>query len=220
MRPSKKSAAKKDANKPGAPSPAPVPTAVPDVAGPKTERMSFTLDASGKPDVERMHPKTRERVAAMFRDPDVARSFGLTGDEAAAGGGAVSVPRDLVMWMTATLSQLQMLLILRTTKAPAPIVQQFGGWSKEEQEAIADPLGQVLDKYAAGPMSKYGPEINLAGILLAVTMKKIQIVNDMTERHRATGPRPEPARFPQRPEVMPGLPADAPLSDLPAAEQS
>lgn len=152
--------------------------------------MSFTLDESGKPDIERMHPKTKERLITLLRDPEVARSLGLGAESSSGPTISVELPREYVLYFVGALSQFQTWALSRATKAPDHIIDAIAPWSPAEQDQIADPLGKVLEKYAGDTLTKYGPEIGLGTALLFITMKKLELIEKAIAASR--GPQAHP----------------------------
>lgn len=200
----------------GAPPAPPETRPAPPAPGDKAERMSFTLTGDGKPDFDRMHVRTREKLTAMFQDPAVARSFGAAPVAGDGAPDAIGIPRDVVLYLTASLSQIQAAIIGRITKAPASIVNAIAPWSLDEQKMIAEPLGSVLDKYAGPQLSKYGTEFALLATLGVITDRKLTAIREAMAAHR-------PIQFPMAaprvsdhifPPLQTPTPAEVPAVDI------
>jgi len=172
---------------------------------PKAEgdRLNIPLDKDGRIDFGSMRDKTREKVKKIVSDPATARELGL--DTAPA---VQTIPRELVMLLVTAIGQLDLILIQRTTQADPRIVAVVGSFTPEEGEAIAGPLENVLNKYTPAVFNRYGDEVALAGVLLMVTLKKIEAVRAAVALSR--GPA----------VVIPHPSAPAPASVPPVGEDS
>ena len=170
---------------------------------PASERLptlTIPLDKDGRPSIENMREKTKEKVKRLISDPAVARLLGVERDAAPAVG---SLPREVVLALVTAVGQLETILIARVTKAPASIVKAIAPYTPEEQTAIAGPLGNILDKYSPAVLSRYGDELSLVVLLSTITMSKIEAVRAAMQASDAGRPR----------AVAPFVPAPEPPID-------
>ena len=137
----------------------------------KKERfqLSFDLNEDGSPDFSAMRERTKEKVREFFSDPKMASAFGT---KAAQPDIQIFHPA-MVAAMYAVLGSVEAMAITRLTKIPEPVAKQVFTYSKEEIDALSGPTIRVLNKYAADWMIKYQDEIALAGLLVSITVAKV-----------------------------------------------
>jgi len=142
-------------------------------------RLSIALDASGRPDLDRMRDDTKDEIRAAL--PQLRRAFGSTEETK-----AIPVPPWIAASLTAALSQLSVLLVARMSGAPHELVLKHAPLTEEESRQVAPALDAVLAKHGGGWLSKYGDELALGVLLLAIGQKKITDVGRAWETEQST----------------------------------
>jgi hypothetical protein len=191
-----------------APSPAPKTERERPDAG---DRLTIPIGADGRPAVEQMRDKTRERLRKLVSDPAVAKSLGVESAPA-----VQVLPRQFVMMLVTAIGQLETIIVHRATGADPRIVAAIVPFTPEESELVADPLEVVLNKYAPAALNKYADEAALIGLLTTLTFRKIEAVRAAQSANR--GPAnvvPIRAVEPVAPAPAPAEPGPEPAADVP-----
>jgi hypothetical protein len=152
---------------------------------PKGSRLTIQLDESGGIAWDRMRPSTKEQLIGKLKDDPRFKSTGTAPGAAASSGDIFSDPHaamlfDLVGRLEVTLA----MRAYRCTQEQANILL----YTDQEKAILTGPLVKVLNKYGASWMTKYGDEITLAGLLVAVHAPKLIALQD------AMKPKPQETR--------------------------
>jgi hypothetical protein len=176
--------------------------------GPGRERfqLSFDLNPDGSPDLSTMRGKTKEKVQSFFTDPKMAEAFGsrpVTPEV------QIFHPA-MVASMYAMLGALEAMAVSRIANIPMPICKQVFTYTPAEIEILKEPTVRVLNKYVADWMIKYQDEIALAGLLLSMTVTKVNAAILMARMQGANippnGSQVKSEEPPQKSEPGPGTP--------------
>jgi hypothetical protein len=201
----------KDRPKPQTPTPAPKTpaNASPAAETPKKRelnRLTINLDDNDRPDFSAMRDKTRDKLKQLIQDPTVAKELGIAPDASAPP--VVGLPPFVTRAAVRMLSQLDTLIVARVTQAPPAIVLAVAPYTPEEEQAIAEPLENILNKYGGKLLTKWGDEIALAGMLTMITMTKIEAVRAAMNVRPPAPVVVHPSSAPQPPAPAPEPPAD------------
>lgn len=155
------------------PTPEPGKTARPEPAESPLTRLAIPLGSDGKVAVDRMRQGTRDQLAAMLKDGDLARSLGVAPAETTA-----VIPPQLIAPVINALSQIEMIVVSRLTHAPADLVIKIAAYTPEEKDMLAEPVATVLNKYGGKVLGKWGDEVTLAVLLISLTASKVAAIQD------------------------------------------
>lgn len=137
----------------------------------KAKRVSITLDANGRPDLESMRDGTTAHLRAWLSDPSLAAQLGI--GAAPAGGDPGAVAGLIALPVLSLLSQAQALLFVRTIKGATPEQALIAArYSPDEQAALLPLIQKVINKYTAGWVGKYQDELALAGTVVLMGVSK------------------------------------------------
>jgi hypothetical protein len=152
------------------PLPIPANPSAPEVEE-KVNRISFPLDANGKPDWDKMHGKTREKVKSLLGDSSVSKTSG------------VSQPTIEVFdpaWtgtLFDTIGKIEAFAAQKLYKFPPEIADRAFTYSEMEKAKLAGPTAKVINKYAPLWLEQYKDEIALAGLFVTITAMKFQMAS-------------------------------------------
>lgn len=165
----------------------------------KQARLSFPLDASGKPDWDKMHAKTRAKVKDLMGE--------------GASRGAVAAERVEVFdpaWtgtMFDVIGKIESFAAAKLYKMPAEIADLAFTYSQAEKDKLAGPTAKVINKYAPLWLETYKDEIALAGLFVMITAMKFQMATVLMAQAQKTGAgRPNvPSPSPKTVTLVPDL---------------
>lgn len=178
-----------------APAPVANPSAPAPISEEKINRLSFPLDASGQPDWDKMHGKTREKLKAL----------GI-------GGTAIAdSPKPIVevfdpAWCGAifdTVGKVEAFAATKLYKFSPEVADKAFTYSQVEKDKLAGPTAKVINKYAPEWLEKFKDEIALAMLFVTITAVKFQMASllmaqqkAMAGKSSAPGPVAVPASAP------------------------
>ena len=158
----------------------PIPPANPSAPEPvseeKVNRISFPLDKDGKPDWDKMHGKTREKVKSLLGDSSAAKASG--------------VPQPTIevfdpQWtgtLFDTIGKLEAFAAQKIYGFPAEIADKAFTYSEMEKAKLAGPTARVINKYAPVWLEQYKDEIALAGLFVTITAVKFQMASMLAQQ--------------------------------------
>lgn len=169
------------------PPPAPAASASAEKDSKIDARLAIPLDADGRVLVENMRETSKEKLKSLFSDAKLARELGVSSSENVAA--APGLRPELMYPLIAGLSFLDMLVVVRfAPNAPRELVERVVPYSQEEADLLAPAMTAVIDKHGGGTfLAKYREEIDLGGLLIAMTARKIQVIREEVAK---LGPRP------------------------------
>ncbi len=160
-----------------APAPAVSTAPTPEKESNIERRLSIPLDKNGDILVENMREGTKNDLKGLFLDPKNAKKLGISPESAP--GKSEALPAELMYPLVAGLSWLEVLAVKRFTDAPREVIDRVVPFSHEEVQLLAPKVGAVLDKYGAGNyLAKYKEEVDLAGWMIALTVRKITAIRE------------------------------------------
>lgn len=150
----------------------------------KVNRLSFPLDADGKPDWDKMHAKTREKVKSLFGDSTVSKTSG--------------VPQPTVevfdpAWtgtLFDTIGKIEAFAATKLYKFPPEVADKAFTYSEIEKAKLAGPTARVINKYAPLWLEQYKDEIALAGLFVTITAVKFQMASMLAAQMNSTAKKP------------------------------
>lgn len=168
------------------PAPAPVASSSSEKTSNIDARLAIPLDAEGRVLVENMRESSKEKLKSLFSDAKLARELGVSATDNVAA--APGLRPELMYPLIHGLSFFDMLIVARFTRAPREIIERVVPYSQEEAGLLAPALSAVIDKHGGGTfLAKYREEIDLGGLLVAMTLHKVQVIR---EEMAKLGPRP------------------------------
>lgn len=156
----------------------------------KVNRISFPLDKDGKPDWDKMHGKTREKVKSLLGDSSAVKTSG--------------VPQPVVevfdpAW-TGTLydviGKITSFASVKIYGLSPEIAEQAFSYSVAEKDKLAGPTARVINKYAPVWLEQYKDEIALAGLFVTITAIKFQMAMGLMAAQKAMGQASTPKSKP------------------------
>src|SRR5579863_1198565 len=136
-------------------------------------QLSFDVNENGAPDYSSMREKTRERLRQIISDPKFAEEIGIPSPAAIHPEVQVFHPA-MVGAMYDMMGAIEAAVIpMFFPKVPHVIAKQVFTYTPTEKEMLNGPTTRVLNKYAAEWMIKYQDEIALAGMLVSLTVGKV-----------------------------------------------
>lgn len=147
----------------------------------KVNRMSFPLDSNGKPDWDKMHGKTKEKLKALLGDSSANSTSG--------------VPQPVIevfdaSWTGAifdTIGKLESFAAAKIYGFPPDIADKAFTYTAAEKEKLAVPTAKVINKYAPLWLEQYKDEIALAMLFVTITAMKFQMASMLAAQYKAAG---------------------------------
>jgi hypothetical protein len=166
------------------PRPIPENPSAPSVESEKVNRISFPLDADGKPDWDKMHGKTREKVKSLL------------GDSSAANASGVPQPTIEVFdpaWTGAlfdTLGKIEAFAATKIYNFSSEVADKAFTYSQAEKDKLAGPTAKVINKYAPVWLEQFKDEIALAMLFVTITAVKFQMASMLAAQQKAITQKP------------------------------
>jgi hypothetical protein len=162
----------------------------------KGARLTVQLDDQGRIAWDRMRPSTRESLIDKLKDdPKFKHTAPASGGSSASSSDIFSDPHAAMVFDM--LGRLEVTIAMRTyrcTQEQANILL----YTDQEKALLTGPLVKVLNKYGASWFTKYGDEITLAGLFVAVHAPKILSLQEI----KPSGPKPAQFPAPVKAEVV------------------
>lgn len=139
-------------------------------------RLSVPLTADkSKFAVENMTDPVRERLRAVLADPELRAKLALPEERPPAAAAGELLPENWDAGITNLLYEAlgKLLGLMAARQGYTPGEAALLEFSDVEKSQLAAPTAAVLDKYFPGGLSRYGPEVVLAGALLVVMQGKL-----------------------------------------------
>lgn len=143
-------------------------------------RLSLVIGPDGKLQTDGMRDTTRAEIAAVL--PQLRREFAPAETSDLHAG----APPWVSAALTQALSQISVALITRISGAPIEIVAKHAPLTDEEQARVAPALDAVLSKHGGRWLSKYGDELALGVLILAIGQNKLAAVSQAWQAEQST----------------------------------
>lgn len=153
-------------------------------------RLSVPLTADkSKFAVENMTDPVRDRLRAVLADPELRTKLQLPEERPPAAAGEL-MPESWDAGITGLLYETlgKLLVMMAGRQGYTPGEAALLEFSEAEKSQLAAPTAAVLDKYFPGGLSRYGPEVVLAGALLVVMQGKLFTLRRVAAERLAGAP--------------------------------
>lgn len=179
-----------------APSPTPAPTPAPTPDPTEGSRVSFAIDASGKPvNPDRLRQPTKDALRVAFSDDEFLRSIGIRSEDDAEEDALLSVISD------GAYDALSVLMLLGARRAGYSIEHaRVLAFTPNEKAQLNAPTAKVIKKYLPSIGGKYRDEIMLAISLTNVIAAKIMLLRELAKAGSTVAPTTSEA--PQAPQEV------------------